>query len=89
MDDTCVGLGWVVVVLVRKNRHNVGFWAIVMEVLGQRASASVIEFVTEQQDSTPPQADLEQSGHHTLHGIDAVAYCSEHLGSGFHQSCVR
>jgi hypothetical protein len=83
MDDTCVRLRWVVVGFMRKNRHNVGFRAVFMEVLGQCASPSTIELVTKQEDSAPAKADLEQSGYDRLYGKDLTPYGREYLGSGF------
>ena len=54
-----MGLRRVVVVLVREDRHDVGFGAILLKVLRERASSCVVEFVTEHQNATPPKADLE------------------------------
>lgn len=88
-DDACVRLRRVVVVLMRKNRHYIRVGALLMEVLGERASTCVVQFVTEKQDSAPAKAHLEQGGHDTLHGKDFVAYSREHLGSGFRQCWIR
>ena len=47
INDACVGLRRVVIVFVGENGHNVGFGAVVMEKLRQRASASVVELMAE------------------------------------------
>ena len=60
-----------------------------MEVLRQRASPSVVELVTEQEDSAPAEADLEQSGHNRLDRKNLAANSRERLGSGFRQIHVR
>ena len=84
-----VSVGRVGGVLMRKNRHNVGLGAIAVKVLRKCASAFVVQFMTEQQDSAPPKADLEQSGHNGLNAHNFIAYTLKHLASGFRQSCVR
>ena len=47
------------VLLVRENRNDVGIGAVLVEVLRERASSSVVEFVTEDQYSAPAQADFK------------------------------
>jgi hypothetical protein len=47
IDDTSVSLRWVVIVFVRENSHDIRFGAVVLEKLGKRASARLIELVAE------------------------------------------
>ena len=89
MHHAYVGLRRVMVVTVPKNRDNVWFRTVLMEVLRQRASPSVVELVTEQEDSAPAEADLEQSGHNRLDRKNLAANSRERLGSGFRQIHVR
>ena len=84
-----MGLTRVVVILVPKNRHNVGFGAVLVEVLGQRASPRVVELVTEQKDSAAPEADLKQSGHDRLDGKNVATDSRERLCARFRQPFVR
>ncbi|MBV9484208.1 MAG: hypothetical protein JO249_26165 [Acidobacteria bacterium] len=58
MHDTRVGLRGEVIVIVRKNRHDIGIGAVLIEVLRQSTSACMIELMTEQQDSAPAETDL-------------------------------
>ena len=76
-------------VAVRKNRDNVWFRTVLMEVLRQCASPSVVELVTEQEDSAPAEADLEQSGHNRLDRKNVAANSRKRLISGFCQIHVR
>src|SRR5690349_16785256 len=46
--------------------------AVPVEVLRDRTSSRVVQFVTEHQDCAPAKADLKQSGHDRLHACDFV-----------------
>ena len=86
IDDTYVGLTRVVVVLVPKNRHNVGFGTVLVKILCKRASPCVVELVTEQEDSAATEANLEQSGQDGLDGKNVAADSRERLCSRSRQS---
>ena len=83
MDDKYMGISWVVVVLMRKNRHNVWFGTVLMEVLGQRAAPCTVELMAEQEDSAPTKANLEKCGHDRFNGKNLTTYGRERPGSGF------
>jgi hypothetical protein len=85
IQDTRVSVARVVIVLVPKDCHNVGFRTVLVEVLSQSASPCVVELVAEQKDSAATEADLEQSGHDRLDGKNVTANSRERLGPGFCQ----
>jgi len=75
-----------VVLLVRQNRDDVRVRAVLAEVLRERASPSVVEFVAEHQDAAPAKADLKQGGNDRSHACNFIADRCERRCSGSRQS---
>jgi hypothetical protein len=86
IENLGVRLRWVVVLLVGENRHDVGIRAVLVEVLRERTSPTVVQFVTEHQDSAPAKADLQQCGDDRSHACNVIADRRERLFSGCRQS---
>ena len=58
---------------VRKDRHDIGVGAVLMEILRDCASSVAVELVAEQQDSAPAEADLQEGCAFALYPNDIVA----------------
>ena len=87
-DHARVRLRRVMVVLIRKDCHDVRIGAILMEVLRDCASSRVVELMAEQQDSAPAHADLEESSHNRLHAHNVVTNRRERPRPGFRQGRI-
>ena len=88
-DHAGVRLPWVVILFVRKDRHDVGGGAVLMKVLRDCASPVAVELVAEQQDAAAAHADLEEGGYDRLHADNVVTDRSERPGAGFSQGGIR
>jgi hypothetical protein len=62
----------IVIVFVRQDCHDVGVGVILLKILRQCASSRVVELMAEQQDSSAPEPDLEQSRHDCFHAHNLV-----------------
>jgi hypothetical protein len=71
-DHVRVRLRRIVIVFVRQDRHDVGVGVILLGILRQCASSRVVELMAEQQDSSAPEPDLEQSRHDCFHAHNLV-----------------